>query len=287
MKLIRRFDRALSRFLYNHPNFGISRLMLLLIVGNAAVYLLSMMDQTGQLAALLCLSPTAVLHGQIWRLVTFVFVPGVSNVLSLVLELYFYYLIGSMLEQAWGRGKFTAYYLIGMLMTVLYAFLSLLLTRNDLLLTGSYLSLSMFFVYATLWPDNRVLLFFFIPIKIRWLAIAEAVIFLFNMIVGRTLLPLIALLNYFLFCGDRLWAGIQSVLGRHPLRKARFRRSIHRAERASGQTGTRPYTRKCAVCGRTDTAFPNLEFRYCSRCVGYRCFCQDHIYSHVHFTSPD
>lgn len=45
-----------------------------------------------------------------------------------------------------------------------------------------------------------------------------------------------------------------------------------------------PYTRKCAVCGRTDTDYPELEFRYCSRCQGYHCFCQDHINNHIHFT---
>lgn len=287
MKILQRFDRSLSRFLYNHPNFGISRLMLWLIIGNAAVYLLSRMDRTGTLVYYLCLSPGAVLHGQIWRLITFVFVPSVGSVLSLVLELYFYYLIGSTLEKAWGRGKFTAYYLLGMLMTVVYAFLVRLIRGSEIYMTGTYLSLSMFFVYATLWPDNRILLFFIIPIKIRWIAIAEAVLFVLGMITGRTLLPLVAMLNYFLFCGIPLLESIQGLTGRHPLRKARFRRSMHRAERSYSGTAQRPYTRKCAVCGRTDTDNPDLEFRYCSQCVGYRCFCSDHIYSHVHFTTPD
>ena len=44
------------------------------------------------------------------------------------------------------------------------------------------------------------------------------------------------------------------------------------------------YHHKCAVCGRTDTDYPDLQFRYCSKCAGYHCFCSDHIFNHVHFT---
>ena len=48
------------------------------------------------------------------------------------------------------------------------------------------------------------------------------------------------------------------------------------------KTGERPYRHKCTVCGRTDTDYPNLEFRYCSKCNGYYCYCMDHINNHVH-----
>ena len=50
------------------------------------------------------------------------------------------------------------------------------------------------------------------------------------------------------------------------------------------QTQEKGYHHKCAVCGRTDTDYPDLQFRYCSKCAGYHCFCQDHIFNHVHFT---
>ena len=53
------------------------------------------------------------------------------------------------------------------------------------------------------------------------------------------------------------------------------------AEAKKQQTG---YLHKCAVCGRTDTDYPNLEFRYCSKCVGNYCYCMDHINNHVHIT---
>ena len=283
MKFLERFNRGVSRFLYNHPNFGIPRLMLYLIIGNALVYLFTMMDRTGMLAWYLCLAPDRLLKGEIWRLVTFVFVPNTGRLIFLVIELYFYYLIGSTLERAWGVGKFTVYYLCGMAITVVYGILASLITGRSLALTGSYLSLSMFFVYATLWPDNQVLLFFFIPVKVKWLAWFEAAVFLLTMITGRTLLPLVGLANYFLFCGTSLLASLKFFRMRNRSQARQFRRNVKRAEnRQDGRT----YTRKCAVCGRTDTDYPELEFRYCSQCVGYHCFCADHIHSHVHFTEP-
>jgi len=139
------------------------------------------------------------------------------------------------------------------------------------------------FVYATLWPENRVLLFFIIPVKVKWLAWIEAALFIITMIMGRTLLPLVGVANYFLFCGPNLVAAIRLFLRRHSPSRREFRQKVERAENGR-QAGT--YTRKCAVCGRTDAEYPQLEFRFCSQCVGYHCFCEDHIHSHVHFTQP-
>ena len=208
MKFLDRFNKSVYRFLNDHPRFGIPRLMLYVIIGNALCYLISLMDRSGMLLWYLCLIPDRLLKGEIWRLVTFVLVPNNTG-LWLVLELYFYYLIGSTLERAWGTGKFTVYYLCGMALNVLYGVIASLIVGSSIIITGSYLSLSMFFVYATLWPENRVLLFFIIPVKVKWLAWFEAALFLLSMILGRTLLPLVAILNYFLFCGDDLLASLR------------------------------------------------------------------------------
>lgn len=286
MKLIRKFNGALNRFLFKHPNFGLRRLMTYLIIGNLLVYLLSQMDRTGFLTYYLCLIPGRVLHGEVWRLVTFVFVPGTGNLLSLALELYFYYLIGSMLEQVWGEGKFTVYYLCGMILSILYSFLAGLFGSMEyVFVTGEYISLSMFFVYATFWPDNRVLLFFFIPIKVKWLAWLEAAIFALSMIRGWTLLPLVGILNYFLFCGDRLLESARFLKARGSSASARsqFRRKVRTGEQTNANLH---YLHKCSVCGKNDTEHPELEFRFCSQCVGYHCFCEEHIHSHIHFTEP-
>jgi membrane associated rhomboid family serine protease len=257
--------------------------MLYLIIGNALVYLFSMMDKSGMLIYWLCLIPSRLLKGEVWRLVTFVFVPTAGRPLLLLIELYFYYLIGTTLERAWGAGKFTVYYLCGMAITIVYGILASLITGRSPAFTGTYLSLSMFFVYATLWPDNQILLFFIIPIKVKWLAWFEAAVFLFGMITGRTLLPLVGIANYFLFCGNSLLASLKLFQMRHRGQARQFRRNVKRAE-SGRETGA--YTRKCAVCGKTDAEYPELEFRYCSQCVGYHCFCSEHIHSHIHFTEP-
>jgi hypothetical protein len=282
MKLLQGFQDRVDRFLWKHPNFGIRNLMLYIVIGNALIYLLSMMDKSSTLVYYLVFSADRLLRGEIWRLVSFVFVPRTSSILGLVLVLYFEFFIGRLLEQAWGKGKFTVYYLLGMAFIILYSLIVRLITGRDVMTDATYLNLSMFFVFATLWPQNRVLLFFIIPIKVTWLAYAEAILYLYIMISSRTLLPLIGILNYFLFCGDELYYRVQPLFRRLFGRGSEFRRSARQAQRDAKAL---PYIYKCAVCGRTDSEFPELEFRYCSRCVGYHCFCEDHINSHVHFTS--
>lgn len=282
MSFLRSFNRYIDRFCYKHPNFGIRNLMLFIVIGNAAVYIFSMMDTTGDFLRYLYLSPYLILRGQIWRLVTFVLVPENTNLLFLAVFLYFYYFIGSSLENQWGTGKFTVYYIFGMLLTIIYSFIASLITGfNQLFYIGaSYINLSMFFAFATLFPDNRVLLFFIIPIKIKWLAYLNAAYFVVSMIGGRTLLPLIALLNYLLFCGDILLSSLKTIKYRSSKNVVNFQKA---ARQYRAQQAQAPYRRRCEVCGKTDTEFPDLEFRYCSRCEGYHCYCAEHINNHIHF----
>lgn len=95
------------------------------------------------------------------------------------------------------------------------------------------------------------------------------------------LLPLIAMLNYFIFFGDELISSLRRSAPRRSASTINFNREKQRMQH---EEKNKKYNYKCAVCGRTDTDYPNLEFRYCSKCAGYHCFCQDHINNHVHFT---
>lgn len=284
---MRGFMKRVDMFCYRHPRFGINNLMLFVVFGTLAVWLLGAMDTTGRLEYYLTFDANAVLHGQIWRLITFIFIPQSSG-LWLLLFLYFYYFIGSALERQWGPGRFTIYYLMGMLMTVIYGFITYFVTGRSYAMTSNYINLSMFFAFATLFPDNMVLVFYIIPIKIKWLALVDALYFVYAIFsdIGRgmgmmSFLPLVAMLNYFLFCGDTLMQLIRPGSRRQRAKTINFKRE---ARKINHEQKTRGYTRKCAVCGRTDTDYPDLEFRYCSRCVGVHCFCQDHINNHVHFT---
>ena len=280
--------KRVDLFCYKHPRFGVDNLMMIICIANIAVWLFSAMDTTGQLRGLLAFSAHDVLHGQVWRLVTFVFVPEYTSPLSLLISLYFYYFIGSTLERQWGPGRFTIYYLCGMLLQVLYGLIIYLATGISYRMTANYINLSMFFAFATLYPDNVVLLFFIIPIKMKWLAVIDALYFAYsifsNLGAGMGLmsfLPLIAILNYFLFCGDMLFGSVLPRGRQQRKNTVDFKREVHRIKY---EQRNKNYTRKCEVCGRTDTDYPDLEFRYCSRCAGYHCFCQDHINNHIHFT---
>ena len=281
------FIRAVDRFCAKHPRFGIHNFMLYIIIGNAIVYLVSRMDSSGLFSAYLALYPAAILRGEVWRLVTFIFVPDAGNIIYLALFMYFYYFIGRTLEQVWGKGKFFIYYLFGMFLTVVCSFALHFAGFETLIIGARYINLSMFFAFATFFPEQRVLLFFFIPIKIKWLAVADAVFFIVEMVVNGfplLLFPIAAVINYFLFCAQDLLAYIPHSSAAPRAAVIDFEKAKARREQQTQQQSYDPYERKCAVCGRTADEHPELEFRYCSQCAGYHCFCQDHINSHIHFT---
>jgi len=145
----------------------------------------------------------------------------------------------------------------------------------------------MFFAFATLFPDVTVRLFFIIPVKIKWLALINAGYFVYSIISGliagqifAAFLPVIALLNYILMCGEDLLSYIKPIKFKTSSQVINFNKAAKQAKR---DLADKPYRHKCAVCGRTDVDFPDLEFRYCSQCNGYHCFCIDHINNHIHF----
>lgn len=289
--LLKKIYDTVDRFCARHPRFGIPNLMRYIVIGTAAVYILMVLTRNNDANALSFLSfnLNGLLHGEIWRIVTFIFVPGDMRPFWLIVALYFYYWIGSSLEREWGTARFTLYYLSGALLTVLGVVIVSLITGNHYLTiygTG-YVNLSMFLAFAVLFPDVQVLLFFIIPVKMKWLAYIDGAVFVLGIIqslvrgsVVGVVLPIVAMLNFIVF----IWPEIQRLNSNRRYRNSRqatqFRQAVHQQQRQENVG----YHHKCAVCGRTDTDYPDLQFRYCSKCVGYHCFCQDHIFSHVHFT---
>lgn len=283
---------GVQRFCAAHPRFGIPNLMRVIVIGNVAVYVLMLLTQANDANALsfLTFNLNALLHGEVWRLVTFVFVPAYSSPFALLISLYFYYWIGSTLERQWGTAKFNLYYISGALLTVLGVVLASLITGNPYLTAAGtgYVNLSMFFAFAFLFPNTTVLLFFILPVKMKWLAYLDGALFAFDIIkaIGAhnwagIVLPIVALLNFAVF----IWPEVHYLKERAKYQNSRktvqFRQAQQQQAKQAQQQG---YRHKCAVCGRTDTDYPDLQFRYCSKCVGYHCFCQDHIFNHVHFT---
>ncbi|OUN06562.1 hypothetical protein B5G43_08865 [Flavonifractor sp. An92] len=260
--------------------------MTIVALGTALVYLLNQFGRGVSLSAALALFPSLVLEGEIWRLVTFVFVPMSGGVL-LLLELYFYWFIGSALEREWGTAKFSLFYLSGVVLNILFGFLALATGDKAVLVTMRYVNLSLFFAFATLYPNLQVLLFFIIPIKVKWLAWVDAALFAWSVLssllaldLAGAILPLVAILNYFLFFASDL----RNTLGyaRRRVQHQTSRQTINFKKATRQAQQQKGYIHKCAVCGKTDTDYPDMEFRYCSKCNGYYCYCKDHINNHVH-----
>ena len=283
---------GVQRFCAAHPRFGIPNLMRVIVIGNVAVYILMLLTQSSDASALsfLTFNLNGLLHGEVWRIVTFIFYPSAGSPFWLLISLYFYYWIGSTLERQWGTAKFNLYYISGTLLTVLGAILASLISGNPYLTVAGtgYVNLSMFFAFAVLFPNAQVLLFFIIPVKMKWLAYLDGALFAFDIISavgqhnwGGVVLPIVALLNFAVF----IWPEVHYLRQRTQYQASRktvqFRQAQQQQARQQEQQG---YHHKCAVCGKTDTDYPDMQFRYCSKCAGYHCFCQDHIFNHVHFT---
>jgi len=259
--------------------------MLYIVILSAVVYILSLSG--AQFFTFLLFFPELILSGQVWRLVTWVFLPVSSGIFFVAIALYFYYFIGSTLEREWGAGKFTIFYFSGILLNILFGFVIWFSMGTFVFLRPAFLNLSMLFAFATIFPDFSIRLFFVIPLKIKWLAIANAGFFIFEIIRGiiagqvlAALLPLVAVLNYILICGDDLWSYVRPMKIRSSSQVINFKKAAKQAKR---DLADKPYRHKCSVCGKTDVDYPDLEFRYCSRCNGYHCFCIEHINNHVHF----
>ena len=286
---------GVQRFCAAHPRFGIPNLMRVIVIGNVAVYVLMLLTQANDANALsfLTFNLNALLHGEVWRLVTFVFVPAYSSPFALLISLYFYYWIGSTLERQWGTAKFNLYYISGALLTVLGVVLASLITGNPYLTAAGtgYVNLSMFFAFAFLFPNTTVLLFFILPVKMKWLAYLDGALFAFDIIkaIGAhnwagVVLPIVALLNFAVFIWPEVHYLKARTRQRTSYRTVQFRQAQQQSQRQAQQHEEQGYHHKCAVCGKTDTDYPDMQFRYCSKCAGYHCFCQDHIFNHVHFT---
>ena len=269
----------IDRFCAKHPGFGVPNLMMYMAIGQGIVGLLNLFTKGG-LSGLMMFDGAHIFAGQVWRLITFVLVPTDSNPFYLLLSCYIYYWTGQMLEREWGTAKFSLFYLSGV---VLSALLGLAVGYASIY----YINLSIFLVIATLYGEMQVLFMFVIPIKMKWLAILDVVLILVDVVQFAqlgvwvfALAPLASFVNYFIFTWPFWSMKLGFVRRRADPQVINFRRAQKQAQKKARETGG--YLHKCAVCGLTDQDDPNMEFRYCSKCDGYYCYCANHINSHIH-----
>ena len=237
--------------------------------------------------AYLSLDISAILHGQVWRLFTFLLEPyGIGygtmsfvNILFFLIKINIFLMIGRSLENAWGTFWFNIYFLSGYLLSILAAVV-MFMFKLPFPVGFEYIYQAMFFAFALLFPDVQFLLYFIIPIKVKWLALLDAVLLGWQLIVYLTsgyyyiaVAILIALGNFLVFFFST--RNYRRISPREIKRKRRYKRQVARASQGARH--------KCSICGRTELDDDRLEFRYCSKCEGNYEFCSDHLYTHTHF----
>jgi membrane associated rhomboid family serine protease len=284
-----------ERFCYRNRNKGIPNLMLYLSVGSAVVLLFSLFSQNFILYNILSFDRELILQGQVWRLITYPLTYYAGNIVFTLIGLVCYYSLGRAMENLWGTCRFNLFYLCGILLQDVFCML--VGGQADVL----HLNLSLFLAYATLYPNAQFLLLYIIPVKAWIFALIDLALMLYDVITMTmagyfpySLFPFVALLNYFLFFG-------KDVVNVFPISwRANFSRLFKKKKKyAPGSAKTipfpsagsyqatiskpkAPYNHRCTICGQTDISAPELEFRYCSRCNGYYCYCENHISNHTH-----
>ncbi len=291
MKLSHNFERKFGKY-------AIRNLSLVLIICYAFGYMFQWIYPN--LLSYLYLNPyEIVFHGQIWRLFTWLIVPPGGFDIFTLLMLYFYYSLGTTLERTWGTYRYNVYIFSGILFTILGAFLLFAYTLlRDVfgggngaftalwMINDSYMSLapmfstyyvnmSIFLASASTYPNMQLLLFFFIPIKIKIMGMIYGALLVFEFITGGIADRFViaaSLMNFIVFfIAGR---GKVHMSPRQARRRQEFKREVKKT--------TKSTRHKCAVCGRTDETNPELEFRFCSKCEGSYEYCQDHIFTHTH-----
>ena len=274
--------------------FAIRNLTLYLLLGYAVGYCLQFGERYTGVPYIekLTLEPYYIIHElEIWRLFTWVLIPPRISLIWAIFMFILYYQLGGVLENTWGTFRFNVYIFGGILFTIVGAFLTYIISGGQYINIGSvvstyYINLSIFLAFSMYFPDMQLLLYFIIPVKMRWLSIFYIVIIgyevLVNLFTGNwaAAVPIIAsLLNFIIFYfSTRNYRRFEP---KEIHRRAEFKRQAT-PPRTQYRDGTPIARHKCAVCGRTELSNPELEFRFCSKCNGNYEYCSDHLFTHQH-----
>lgn len=247
----------------------------------------------------LSLNASAILSGQVWRIFTYIIYPPTGNIITILISLYFYYMIGTMLERQWGTFRFNLYFFTGVLLHAVAAIFIYLVWGIVLEMGTYYLNLSMFFAFAAMFPNMQVLFMWLIPIKMKWLAWVDGIYFIVTIIAGfmsehlsgemiyrlynfgiiankaYAVMALVSLLNFLIYAST--FRSVQRMAPKEIYRRKSYEYKVQQAQPKKDMP-----RHKCAICGRTEKDAPELEFRYCSKCEGNYEYCQDHLFTHEH-----
>lgn len=299
MNWLNKLERKMGRY-------AIPNLIIWLIGAYAIGFVLNLINP--EAVAFLSFHPYYIMRGQVWRLITWIFQPTNTNIFWMLIMLLFYYQLGMNLERTWGTFRFNVYLIGGMLFTVVggmlfYGIVSMIFGVDKAILVSSlmanfvstyYMNMSIYLAFAVMYPNLQVLIYFIIPVKVKWMAIIYAVMMVYSIFnvaqaygafygtevgmwaaVTLAIVELMSLLNFLIFFLSS--RDMKRYAPKEVHRRQEFKRQMSEPRPGSGIT-----RHKCAVCGRTEVSNPELEFRFCSKCEGNFEYCQDHLFTHQH-----
>lgn len=199
--------------------FAISNLMLYIVLGMAVVWIANLILSTNpngniSLYELIYFDRDKILHGEVWRVISFVFMPPSTLFILIPIILYFYWFMGSSLEYKWGAFKFNVFYFTGIIGCIIAGFIVGYATNY-------YLDLSLFLAFAILFPNEQLLAFFVIPIKAKWLALIDGIVLLYDFIKGSgtiRIFIILSIINIIIFFGKDFFSMIYYMIRRFKYR---------------------------------------------------------------------
>jgi hypothetical protein len=209
----------------------------------------------------LLLDRTALLHGQIWRLVTWAFIPTGGTV-RMFFTIWIMFIMSDGLDRAWGAFRVNLYVFASILFVGLG---SILFESGTSMATGQYLYWTLFLAFAIFYPDVEFLLFFILPFKVKYLALISAGLLVLDFIESpdNRLTILFSLMSFAIAFGP---AFLQSL-------RQRGRASSRRARFDSARQPESLHLHRCHSCGKTEQDDASLDFRvgadgedYCNKC---------------------
>ena len=287
----------MSNFEKRFGKYAIKNISLILLLCYGIGYVIEALNSS--FLFYLTLNPYAILHGEVWRLFTWILIPpsslgGSMGIFFVCIMLLFYYNIGTTLEHTWGTYRYNVYLLSGMLFTVAGSFVwmviqyavagwdidsayaSVIFSASSLYFSTYYINMSIFLAFAATFPEVQVLLMFVIPVKVKWMGILYGVMLVYDFLFESGTVGKIAiassLLNFVIF-----FVTSRSHIHMSPKqikRRVEFKQDIRRNSKVTKH--------KCAICGQTEDDDPSLEFRFCSKCNGNYEYCQNHLFTHTH-----
>lgn len=256
-----------------YRRFSIPGLVRYIVIASAILFALNEFSRSSRVFGLLVLDTSRVLSGEIWRLVSFIFVPPNVGIIAFIFMLYIFYIFGTSMEKYWGSFRLTLYYFIGMVSAIAAAFI----TGFG---TSEFIILSIFLAFAYINPDFKLLLFFIIPVKIKYLAWFELLYVAYSIVFSPFYMKIAAILSFvsfLMFFGSDMY---QRWIG------PRVRKLIRQQKRKKFKVivPQRDFklVHRCRVCGRTSEDYPQLKFGYCQACGSDYEYCSDHIKNHKH-----